>query len=339
MKIAIHHRRCSFSDCWIKYCKNNSIDYKVVNAFDSDITQQLKDCQLFLWHYSHAIYEDVIASKKILFALEQAGMNVYPNFNTGWHFDDKISQKYILESINAPLIPSYVFYNKKAAVDWINQASFPMVFKLKGGAGGANVSLVKTRKEAIKLTQKAFGKGFSQHNGLNYLKDCYQSYKYVEKNNLKLIKAIARLAIPTKFSRLNPPEKGYIYFQEFIPNNSSDIRIVIINANKAVAERRLVRPNDFRASGSGLFSYTNINLEAVKIAFVVAEKLKLQSVAFDFVIDEDGSPLIVEMSYAFGTEGISNAKGYWDSSLTWHESKINLQEWLLTSLLEGISCK
>lgn len=339
MKIAIHHRSGSFSERWIEYCQKKSIEYKIVNAFESNIIQQLEDCRLFLWHYSHAIYQDVVVAKKILFSLEQVGINVYPNFNTGWHFDDKIAQKYLLESIDAPLIPSYVFYHKKAAINWINQTSFPKVFKLKGGAGGINVSLVQTRKEALKLTKKAFGKGFPQHNSLGYLKDCYQSYRHIEKNNLKLIKAIARLVIPTEFSRLYPPEKGYIYFQNFIPNNNSDIRVVVINGIKAVAERRMVRPNDFRASGSGLFTYNNINLEAINISFVVAKKLKLQSVAFDFVIDEDGSPLIVEMSYAFGTEGIKNVKGYWDDSLNWHECKIDLQEWLLTSLLEGITCK
>jgi hypothetical protein len=37
----------------------------------------------------------------------------------------------------------------------------------------------------------------------------------------------------------------------------------------------------------------------------------LQSVAYDFVLDENSKPLIVEMSYGFGTEGIGNAPGSW----------------------------
>ena len=32
MKIAIHHRQGSFSDRWIEYCKENGINFKIVNA-------------------------------------------------------------------------------------------------------------------------------------------------------------------------------------------------------------------------------------------------------------------------------------------------------------------
>lgn len=339
MKIAIHHREGSFSEGWIQYCNKNGIDYKIVNAYANDIIKQIDDCDIFLWHHSHAIYEDVIVAKKLLFALEQSGTIVYPNFNTGWHFDDKVAQKYLLESINAPLIPSYVFYDKRSATHWVKKTTFPKVFKLKGGAGGANVSLVRNEKDALNLTKRAFGRGFSQFNRVGHLKDSYKSYNYKKETPVKLLKALARLAIPTKFSKMNPPEKGYIYFQDFIPDNDNDIRVVVIGGSKAVAEKRLVRPNDFRASGSGLFSYKDINLEVIKIAFYVADKLQLQSVAFDFVIGKCGSPLIIEMSYAFGTEGINNVAGYWDNSLKWHKCKIDLQKWLLDDMLKGFNSK
>ena len=53
MKIAIHHRSGSFSDQWIEYCKEKSIDYKIVNAYDSNIIEQVKDCDAFMWHHHH----------------------------------------------------------------------------------------------------------------------------------------------------------------------------------------------------------------------------------------------------------------------------------------------
>jgi len=131
-----------------------------------------------------------------------------------------------------------------------------------------------------------------------------------------------------------PREKGNVYFQEFIPNNNCDTRIVVVGG-KAAAERRMVRENDFRASGSGKFSYDNINIETIKIALDVAKRLKLQSVAFDFVEDENNNPLIIEMSYGFGTSGIMNAPCYWDSSLKWNEGKFNPQEWMVEELIKG----
>ena len=45
MKIAIHQTKGSFSDRWIEYCQINEINYKIVNCYDSDIIEQLNDCE------------------------------------------------------------------------------------------------------------------------------------------------------------------------------------------------------------------------------------------------------------------------------------------------------
>ncbi|SFU37330.1 Carbamoyl-phosphate synthase L chain, ATP binding domain [Porphyromonadaceae bacterium KHP3R9] len=335
MKIAIHHRPGSFSDRWIAYCQQKSIDYKIVNCYDSDIVEQLKDCDALMWHHHHADYKDALTAKRILFALEHAGVKVFPNFHTGWHFDDKVAQKYLLEAIDAPLVPSYVFYDIKEALDWATATTYPKVFKLKGGAGAANVKLVRSKKDAIKLINTAFGKGFSQFNRLGNLKERYRKYKSGKDTLLGVAKGVGRLIIPTEFAKLQSRERGYVYFQEFIPDNKFDIRIVVIGGERAAGEKRYVRKNDFRASGSGDFNYEDIDLKAVEIAFDVSKRLNLQSVAFDFVLDSNKQPLIVEMSYGFGVEGISNAPGYWDSTLNWHEGKFNPQEWMVEEILKG----
>lgn len=334
MKIAIHHSIGSFSDRWIEYCKQNNIQYKIVNCYDSNIIEQLKDCDALMWHHHQSVYNDVIVAKKLLFALEHAGVKVFPNFHTGWHFDDKVAQKYLLEAIDAPLVPSYVFYDIKEALDWAENTTYPKVWKLKGGAGAANVKLVRNKKEAVKLINKAFGKGFSQFNRLGNLKERYRKYKSGKDSLLGVAKGLGRLVIPTEFAKLQSREKGYVYFQEFIPDNKFDIRIVVIGGERAAGEKRYVRKNDFRASGSGDFNYEDIDLKAVEIAFDVSKRLNLQSVAFDFVLDSNKQPLIVEMSYGFGVEGISNAPGYWDSTLNWHEGKFNPQGWMVEELVK-----
>src|SRR5699024_7743312 len=107
----------------------------------------------------------------------------------------------------------------------------------------------------------------------------------------------------------------------------------VVVGNKAAAERRMVRDNDFRASGSGVFVFDNINTEAIKIAFDVSAKLKLQSIAFDFVEDNNGKHLIVEMRYGFGTTGVNKAPGYWDTDLKWHPSESNPRVWIIEDVL------
>lgn len=335
MKIAIHHNPHSFSDRWIKYCEKEKIKYKVVDAFDSNIIAQLKGYDIFMWHHHHAKYKDVLTAKRILFALEHAGIKVFPDFRTGWHFDDKVAQKYLLEAIEAPLVPSYVFYDKKQALAWAKNTSYPKVFKLKGGAGATNVKLIKNYAQAIKLINKAFDRGFTQFDRLNNFKERFNKFKNGKDTFTGVLKGFIRIFIVPKFSKQQPAERGYIYFQEFIPNNDSDIRVIVIG-DKAFAIKRIVRENDFRASGSGniIYEKNKINVDCIKLAFEVASKIESSCIAFDFVIDNK-KPLIIEISYGFSISAYDHCSGYWDKDLIWHESIFNPQEWMIENLLSS----
>ena len=334
MKIAIHHRAGSFSDRWIAYCEKKNIPYKIVNAFDSNIIAQVKDCDVFMWHHHHAQYKDVLTAKRILFALEHAGVRVFPDFKTGWHFDDKVAQKYLLEAIGAPLVPSYVFYDKQEALQWANTTSYPKVFKLKGGAGSSNVSLVKNSKEAKSIITRAFGRGFPQYNRIAGLRERFRVYREGHVGIMEVVIGFALLFLKSDFMKKQPDEKGYVYFQDFLPNNDSDIRIIVINQN-AFGIRRCVRKNDFRASGSGRLSYEpkNIDINCVSLALNINKKIKMQCAAFDFVFDESGHPVVVEVCYGFSVLPYDPCPGYWDENLVWYEGKFNPQEWMLESLI------
>ncbi|WPC34792.1 hypothetical protein O4M77_14125 [Acinetobacter sp. YWS30-1] len=336
MKIAIHHNPNSFSERWIEYCETKNLDYKIVNAFDSNIIEQLKEYDVFMWHHHHADSKDVIAAKKILFALEHAGIKVFPDFKTGWHFDDKTAQKYLLEAIGAPLVPSYIFYDKNLALDWAKGTCYPKVFKLKGGAGSTNVKLVKNYVQAAILINKAFSSGFSQFDRFLSLKERIRKFKNGQEGFSGILKGIFRLFFKTDFAKKISPEKGYIYFQEFIPNNDSDIRVIVVG-DRAFAIKRMVRENDFRASGSGKILYDPevVDIRCVKIAFKINEIIKSQCIAYDFVISKDDEPLIIEISYGFSVEAYNECKGYWDEKLNWIESDFNPQEWMIENIISS----
>ena len=87
---------------------------------------------------------------------------------------------------------------------------------------------------------------------MSNLKD--RIYKYKEgKSSIKdILKGIIRLGYKPKFSKIQGKEREYVYFQEFLPGNNFDIRIIVIG-DKAFGLKRMVRKGDFRASGSGEF--------------------------------------------------------------------------------------
>lgn len=335
MKIAIHHNEGSFSKHWIIYCEEHKISYKIVNCYDNDINDQLRDYDVLLWHHQHKDYRDLLFAKQLLFALEQSGKKVFPNFNTNWHFDDKVGQKYLLEAINAPLVPSYVFYSKEKAMKWLNTTSFPKVFKLRGGAGSSNVKLINNKKEAERLINISFSRGFPQYHKWDGFVDRVNKYRTGKATFKNVLGGIHKLFFSSLFDKMTQNEKGYFYVQDFIPQNDSDIRVIVIG-DKAFAIKRMVRANDFRASGSGeiLYDKENFSKETISLSFEIAKKLNTQCIAFDFIFDKNNNPLIVEISFGFSPEVYFKCEGFWDSNLQFHNEKLNPFAWILEDLIQ-----
>jgi len=333
--IAIHATAGSYSDRWVPYCEKNGIAYKHVNCYDNDIVHQLSGCNALLWHHHQGSPRDIIFAKQLLFALEQTGLTVFPNFKTGWHFDDKVGQKYLLESSAIPRVNSFVFYKKEEAFQWVNTTSFPKVFKLRGGAGSSNVMLSPDKSTAIKLVQKAFGGGFSQYRAYDNLKERFRKYRLGKTDLKDLVKGVVRFAVEPPFSKVAGKEIGYIYFQEFIPGNDHDIRVIVIG-DKAFAIKRMTRENDFRASGSGNILYERelFDEATIQLSFDVARKLQTQCIALDYVFDK-GNPLVVEISYGFSMVGYDPCPGYWDNELQWHEGEFNPYGWMIEDIINS----
>jgi glutathione synthase/RimK-type ligase-like ATP-grasp enzyme len=335
MKIGIHYSKGSFCDRWVKYCDDQKIPYKLVNCHQSDIIFQLNDCDALMWHHYQTNPTDLLIAKPILFSLEQAGKALFPDFFTNWHFDDKLGQKYLLEALGAPLVKSFAFFNKQEALEWAEKSEYPIVYKLRRGAGSANVKLVNSFSDAKRIINKAFGNGITNFDSWEYLKEGIRK-KFLNKGSwYSIFEGIAMIVMKPRYARMLGREYGYVYFQEFIPGNNFDIRVIVIG-DKAFAIKRLVRENDFRASGSGLIIYgkENFNDETIQLAFNIADKLSAQTVAFDFVYKQ-GEPLILEISYGFVIEGYDNCAGYWDKKMNWHEGPFNPYGWMVEDLLKN----
>lgn len=337
MKIAIHKSKTGFHPRWIAYCEEQQIAYKLVDCYSNDLIEQLKDCNALMWHHSQQNPKDLVIAKQILFALEHTGFKVFPDFNTAWHFDDKVAQKYLLEAIGAPLIPTYIFYNKNDAIEWINKTDFPKVLKLRGGAGSSNVFLLESKQEAEKVIDKAFTKGLPNYSTYQSLRDRWYKYKTGQKGIIEPIKGLLRYFAKPAYSKVLGREFHYVYFQDFIPNLQFDYRTKVV-AEKVWGYKRFVRKNDFRASGSGSSDYEYgknvVPVNILKYSLELANKLKMKSVAFDFVPFSNDSFLLIEISGLFGQDNLEFI-GYFDKELNWHEGKFNPQGWMVDSIIKN----
>ena len=328
----------SFSDRWVELCRELGIPFREMDPFLPDFIQQALGLNAFAWHWSHDDAKAALMARQVTMALEAMGVEVFPNTATSWHYDDKVGQKYLLEAIGASVPESWVFYDLQAALSWVEGAVFPKVFKLRCGAGSSNVRLVKSRQEAEALCRKAFKKGFASSGG--YFSDAKTKVRKVQSWAAfvgKLRRAPSAFLKAVRTSSELARSRGYIFFQEFLPGNAHDTRITVIG-DRAFGFIRRNRPGDFRASGSGALDHATdlVSLECVRSAFDVAKKLGTQSLAFDFLWDENKRPMIVEISYCYQAEAVYKCPGHWDSCMNWHEGHLWPQDAILNDLLGGI---
>ncbi len=338
--IAIHHRQGSFSDRWIEYCEQKGMHYEVVNCYANDITDRLKEFDVLLWNWHQSNYRDVRAAPPVIRAAERMGLTIFPSTDTCETFDNKLAQKYQLESIGAPLVATYVFYNEDTAVRWLDHATFPKVFKLSRGAGAMNVRLIKNAREGKAFVKKAFSRGFPNTSTSLQFRDTLGKLSSGKtRGNCDWSGKIKRL--PTTLLRVLSTnqmmgrEIGYVYFQDFIPNLKYDTRVVIIG-NRGFAFQREVRPNDWRASGSGraITNPDKIDLDFVRVGFDISERLNLQCAAYDFVKGDSGASYLIEVSYTFpANTTVKDCPGHWDKKMDWYEGKMWPQDAILEDLL------
>lgn len=325
--IAIHDSKAGFHPIWVKYCEKENIPFKRIDCYSSNLIAELQGCDGLLWHHDQNNVRDRILARPVLAALEHSGFPVFPDQNSAWHFDDKIAQKYIFESFGIATPDTFVSANYSDSMQWVEAADFPKVFKLRGGAGAENVILVRHAQQARKLIRRAFGPGFFRYSRISSLKERWRNYRIGKADWTQPLKGLVRLLIPPRHARRLPRERDYVLFQDFVPGNDFDTRVIVIG-DRAVARRRFVRENDFRASGSGINDYDHekIELDFVLHGFACAKLLGTQSLALDYVRNADGAPLLLEISYGFVT---SDYPGYWDRELQWHPGAVCPQEWIV----------
>ena len=268
--------------------------------------------------------------EKVLALEKYRSLRVMPSFATAWHFESKVAQSYLLELLEVPRPRTIVSFEYADAVEAAKSLGLPLVAKKSHGASSKNVRLLKSKSELERYLQREFAQ---------QLWDDRKS----EKGSPSKAAASALLepwfrqkAIGTM---LDHERQGYVYLQEFVPDNDSDLRIVVVG-RWALAAWRANRENDFRASGGGKTIWDRpIPMEAVQLCLETSRRIGADSLAYD-VLFKDGQPLIVEMSYNFPPDPPHDAPGHWreedDGQLTWVDGHLWPQELWVIRLMEEL---
>jgi len=310
------------SPIWTRLLREAGHEVREVDVYRADILEQLRGSTGFMWRHGHLPAMRQVARRLLPVAEEQLGLAVYPDQKTCWHYDDKIAQTYLLQAAGIPMPRTWVWFDRAEAVTWARQAEYPLVIKLWAGAASSNVRLVPDKAEAQHWIERLFDVGV-------------MSLDDPEPNRFSLIRHALSGIAPAPWEI----HRGYVLFQEFLPWNEFDTRVTVIG-NRAFGYRRFNRPGDFRASGSGNFDVdpAAIDLETVRMAFDVAHRLGVQSVAIDGL--RDGTRrMVAEVSYTYVSWMVQSCHGHWDAEMNWHEGRMWPEEAQISDFLSRLSAK
>ena len=172
--------------------------------------------------------------------------------------------------------------------DFVNKSmhefSFPLVIKGSAGCRSRQVQLAKTYEECHKIV-KRMSRSYSFRDHIRFLGKRFLRHGYIAEslNRRKFI------------------------LQEFVPDLQNDYK-VLCYGNKYYVLRRGVRKRDFRASGSGRFTFPNsAPINVLTSAKRVFEYFDIPYISLDIAETPSGCRVLEAQFLMFGTFTLENA--------------------------------
>ena len=241
-----------------RFLRNNNIPYNFLNIHDNQWIEDAKQFDVILWRPKSSPWELEEAREKIYVLERHMNKIIYPSFDEIIFYENKILQYHIFHELNFPVIPTFISHNYDETREWISQAEYPFVSKIKTGSGSFGTMLIKNKLMAKIYVEKVFRIGKSTY---------WPSVR----------------------------QKNYVFFQKYVRNHGFDLRVIMVDNNNIFGYHRLVPKGDFRASGMNIISHEELPLDAVKIALNITEKLDFTNLAVDFLQSkEDDKFYIIE---------------------------------------------
>lgn len=275
------------------------------------------------WQGQFVIYtssEDIGLNYKsfiedIILFLELSGAVVIPGFK----YLRANNNKVFMELLRKRMRDKYSFGLNTAGFGCIEEAEcflekvkFPIVFKKASGAMSEGVGIGHSKQDVYRKLKKI-------SSTTSFINDVWDLIRSIRHNGYK------------KESRFR---KKFI-LQDFIPSLQGDYKVLIFS-NKYFVLHRGNRPNDFRASGSGILNYQkNIPDGLLKFANEFFKDLNVPNASLDIAFNGNSFFLIEFQCLYFGTYTLTYSDFHWelnDNQFSLITERVNLENEYVKSI-------
>jgi len=218
----------------------------------------------------------------ILFSL-RANNQLVPRYEIYRSHENKGFQELEKKRLGMDGLNSFYFANIKGMTPFENKFQYPLVLKPVGGFMSSGVCKVTDNDDLVARLRK-----MNRPAGLSM----YQIKKFIKKHILK------NRHFPEMYE--DCVYSGPFVLQEFSPRAKEDWKVIVLG-DRYYAMRRQVRPGDFRASGSGRFSFERPSDNILNYARKVFQQLDVPMISIDIIEAENQCHLIEFQGLHFGS--------------------------------------
>lgn len=253
---------------WTKYrrlLENNTIPFGFLELDRSDWLDRARDFDVVVGVPSCEPHSVEMIRRKYEILEEHVGIQCYPSAAHVRLYEDKMLEAWICHVHGLPFAPVHISSDRTDALRMVRDLPYPVVSKQVPSSGSVGVEIVRDERRARHIVKRAF----------------------------------SPRGRPTHLPSLR--QKNSVYFQEYIPHDGLDLRVVVVG-NLAQGFYRRSLPGDFRASGMGLYEFRDLPVDAIRLAHAVNDVVRSPLLAVDMVRAPDGSLRIVEFSPISGLD-------------------------------------
>lgn len=270
-----------------------------INSFSEYVksNKNLKGVYVFYTSSQYPIYKNYI--QDVIVQITLRGGILIPEFNHFLAHENKSFQEMEKRRLNIKSPSGIPVGTYEEGLVELKKFNYPVVLKKSTGFRSRNVSIAHNQKEAKKILLKMMQQNFNFNRDSVY-------YLYRKLKNKK--------EYPKRF--------GKVVIQEFIPNLTHDWKILVLG-NKCMGGKRFVRKNDFRASGSRMYSLEqDPPSEVLNFAMECKNKLNCPNISLDILENENGVQLLEYQSIHFSLLAWETKYYFELKENTWEKIKI-----------------
>jgi len=251
---------------YVGACRDLGVPYKLLDIFGPDWINVVQNsgCDAFLVRPSaHFTIWKQMYDERLRVMAQDLGKIIYPTYDELWFYESKRRMHYWLEANKVPHPRTWVFYDRRQALDFCRTVELPIVFKADLGSGASGVKIFRNRLALRRFVNRCFKKGM-----------------------------VRRDADP------RDRQWGCVLLQEYLAD-AAEWRM--IRLGKYFFGHQKLKKGDFH-SGSGRFRWADPPKALLDFTYELTEQGHFTSMNLDIFETPDGRYLVNELQSVFGTK-------------------------------------